>query len=219
MITGGFALLAALILGAVYFGNMSRDKKACTASQQKYEAERADDKARLAHWLSIVTDENIEKDYEDALYRSDETAVQEVRDSWHYYFGEDAPKRFSTRISSDLSDNMWAYNGSEVIDRITALRILMANRGKLTKWDAAHGIKYESYAETRILEDKKHAINVHFFNAINNRLQEHGIYEDMYDSSYSRVTVKPFGTQYSGVLVWRPMIETSTWNLSKLSTI
>ncbi len=214
---GGLALILFLVFGGIFLGKRQSDKREHKHARNEYEQQRANDDDRLSDWLSVVTDRELEISLEDGLYNSDEKLIQEVRDSWHYYFGIEAPPFYSNDVDKYQSTNKWAYVSNHMIDRVIALRILMANRGRLTENDAQFGIKFSSTADTRRLEEDKHAINTRFFNAVNSRLKAHGIDKEMYASADNGSTFRLVEEIYSGVVYWRPMIRTASWNLSQLT--
>lgn len=213
---GGLALILFLVFGGIFLSKIHGDKQSHKLAKSEYERQKADDDARFAHWLSSVTDMETEIDFEDRLYNEDEDLIKEVRDSWNYYFGMEAPPRFNRDVDKFQRDNECVYVSDYAIDRMIALKILMANRGKLTKYDAEFGVKFYSSHETRKREQETHAILVRFFNAVNSRLKEHGIDEEMYASADLGSTFKPIEVIYGGKVCWRPMIRTSTWELSEL---
>lgn len=214
---GGLALILFLVFGGIFLGKRQSDKREHKHARNEYEQQRSNDDDRLSNWLSIVTDRELEISLEDGLYNGDEKLIQEVRDSWHYYFGIEAPPFYSNDVDKYQSAKKWAYVSNHMIDRIIALRILMANRGRLTESDAQFGIKFSSAADTRKLEEDKHTINTRFFNAVNSRLKEHGIDKEMYASADNGSTFKRVEDVYGGTVCWWPMIRTASWNLSELT--
>lgn len=213
---GGLALILFLVFGGIFIGKQHSDRRSHINARSEYEQQRAIDDDRIANWLSKVTDRELEISLEDGLYNGDEKLIQEVRNSWHYYFGIEAPPFYSNDVDKYQLASKWAYVDNLLIDRVIALRILMVNRGKLTEDDAQYGIKFSSTADTRKLEEERHIINTRFFNAVNSRLKAHSIDEEMYASADSGTTFRRVEEIYGGVVYWRPMIRTAAWELSKL---
>ena len=216
---GLFFILA--VMGLSYIGIRSTiDDSASKANAKRYKSEYEIDQERLNEWTDAVCDRELEIEFEDRLHKGDAELLQEVRESWPTYFlNEEPPKRF---------DNSTQNEDSEFIakDRIylgTALRILLANRGKLRYHDAAYGISYISYRYgcTRADEDREKQRYTTFFYAISRKLQLSKVKAPFYvhPDGYGYNGWEYWGRLYRGMLKWAPAIPKRALLNSKLYSI
>lgn len=201
------ALIMALLIGMAWLVVIGKEKIQTKKVRELSCDIQNKDSIRMSEWLSKVTNKELEDSLDTALLLSDESLLKEVRDSWVYYFGIKAPEYYQREITKH-GVHRFAFSGNHVIDRTTALRILMANRGMLTVEDATHGIRFCASSSDPITEKWEHRVSMRFLHAINDRLKEHGINEEMYENRYNPALGhdEPLEFYYCGVAKWYPMM-------------
>ena len=205
---GGGLFFILAVMGLSYIGIRSTlDDSAHKANAKKYKTEYEIDQERLKEWTDAVTDKALEIEFEDRLHNCDAELLQEVRDSWPTYFhDEEPPKRFDNSTLNEDSE----FIGRDRIYLGTALRILLANRGKLRYHDAAYGIWFISSWNgcTRADEDREKQRYSTFFHALNRQLRLSKVQAPFYvnPQSFGYNGWEHWGRLYRGTVMWAPAI-------------
>lgn len=193
---GGFCFLAALFGGIYWVVRYLSDKSAHQKAKNEYDRIHMDDVVRKARWETLVIDKELEAELEDKIYHRDSEVMSELEASCGDYYDVAMP--------------------ALGIDRLTALRILMANRGHLTRDDAVNGIKIIAHGATTVQMVESHKIQAKFVTQINEKLKKRGIDNPMYFEGLN-YRLYPFPGEYNifsgsvasiGKVKWRPMIST-----------
>lgn len=211
--SGGLSFLAALFGGAYWGSKYSEDKAALKNARQEYDTVSLSDEAIRADWESKVINRALEAELEDKIYQSNPEVMTELEKTWGDYYTTDFPKLFiGSRIGSRLLDtDPNSFRG------LTALRILLANRGFLTYHDATMGFNVFANGNTDYQRIENHKIQVHFIERVNRKLQSRGIDYPMYFEAVNHLYY-PFPREYKifsgsvfevGTVKWKPEISSS----------
>lgn len=202
MLLGGIALLLALF-GAIFWGvRYSSDKNEHIQADKIYQMTSQNEKELHDKWFSAVTNEELEVELEDRIAKRDAELVQEIRDTWTDYYDGSYPEFIV--VSKETYYRFIDYPGTS-ISNITALRILMANRGFLTKMDAEIGMTISIIGTTELQKRENYAKQSRFVQAINEKLGENkrDMYVDLGDGVYHKL---PTSKMFAGRIKWRPMV-------------
>ena len=196
----------ALFGGAHY----TRRTVASKAEHKRAEREFQETQDRSLHarsiWDSSVTNPELEADLIERINNNDAELSAEV-DS------------VRSNVFKDKSIRMLGDNDSDV-----ALRILMANRGYLTKQDATHGIEMCSPGESAAQVQSRFNNQKAFVQYLDDKLRENGVVYEMYFEGANhlyypfpgKLTVSPGSVTTVGKIVWKPMISPYAFQNSEM---
>lgn len=211
-------LIIILIIGAIMIVKSMADKAERFASDKTFAQRITDDEERKNKWLNMVTDKELECALERKLNARDKDILKEVSNTWSDYFSQgsfegrifDTPEGWERTVFITGNSLCWHM----------ALRMLMANRGKLPYYEAdtacmrilpiVGGAGMLSEMEER--ERQKQA--KHFVESINRKLIEHGVCQDVFLCP-GFDAVFDFNEGNWGDVMWRPMISNSKFALSQ----
>lgn len=171
---GGFWLiLSVLIFGALIFrsvvGSVAGNLRVAGDNW-----EREDDKKRNGSWLQRVTDEELEEQLWNGVRAKDPTLQQELKATWSRYYDCKYPESiympYPTYQGTYSIQCYTGKNNQNDIDPITALRILMANRGLLLHDDATNGISTTPVPREEIYRPVVRRQQLRFLMALNDAL-------------------------------------------------
>lgn len=205
--SGGLYFLAALFGGAYWGTKYSNDKSAHERMQKEYQCALEERQANKQLWLSKVTNKELEDELEDKIYQRESDVMAELIASWGDYYDCDMPKSISYYNGKGYR-YVESPSSFKCVNSLNLLRILMANRGLLTSWDAELGIDIcEGFGNTAIQRRQSYSEMLRFVKAIDKKLREHGICERIYVTYYPSSSVCfPLGdTAVNGKVVWYPL--------------
>ncbi len=176
-------LIIAVVLLVILLFRISTDKAGHKQAQAQYNEERLSFEQRKYAWLQMVTNEALEKELSQEFLSNDKCILNELNETKQFY-------------GCSL----------EPVDKVTAMRILMANRHLLTARDAELGIKIEAHGASYAEMDKDYESKINFIWHINKKLIEAGIVERMYNCCFP--LYYPFESEdyHPGTIVWEPII-------------
>ncbi len=187
--------LAALGLPAISFKFASESGKS-NAAKKKMEADRLQTTSDRASWKKRVLDLDLEK--------SLRTEIQYNCEAFFEEYGDEL-----TKSANKIWGNYALSHGTTEMSQIDALRILMANRGKLLKEDADFGIYVDEYKKTDLyLQEIQNKAKLVIW--INEQLIKHGVREKLLAracSDYYIVRNEHIcNDRFGGVYMWYPMV-------------
>ena len=214
-------LVLAIILGLFWAVRLSANSIRTQKFDREYKEQLEQNRAREAVWLAQVINADVENELEYKIYHRDEALLNELKESWHIYYDREFP-------SIILHNNAkypehFVYDGS--LDSITdydCLRMLMCNRGYLTRNDAELGIKVIILNSVPELEARKRweAISK-FICAVDKSLRKKGAGEAIYFEitpnrymSFGEVNRCNNFRGLSGKIIWRPVIPSFSLDIS-----
>jgi len=175
------ALILALILGLFWIIRLSSEKAQVKSVRKEYDKHHQVEENVRDSWEKSVINQALEEEFEDRLYRRDETLLEEVSASWNAYFPYPLPGTYIVRKKRDAYYINVSY---DYFDDLTALRILLANRGFLTWRDAKLGIDLVAAGDTAAQKAYSYTVQRNFIVAIDESLKKHGVNEKMYSSVF-----------------------------------
>lgn len=212
--SGGLSFLAALFGGAYWGTKYSNDKTSLKEAHSEYDSVHSNDESVRFQWESKVINKEIESDLEEKIYQSNAEIISELEKTWNDYYESEFPKLFiPKKIGGRLLDT-----DTSTLRALTALRILMANRGLLTYHDAVIGFDIFANGETTAQMVENHKIQTHFITQVNEKLKNHGMDYPMYFEGINHL-LYPFPGSYNifsgsvfvvGKVRWRPEIPSFT---------
>lgn len=220
------ALILALILIVILCAKVGSDKAAVTSSKRSAEESYNEYEKRRDEWVTDVTDEKLEYDITRMVERKDESVKQELLAAF------DAMKTFAPECLRDakLVDDTVLQLVQEKFEEVktperfglmccyskydvTAVRIMLANRGKLRMSDAMSGMNWACDCNSPLYEDRlaDYYKSLVFIRWIDKKLQEHGIHERLFREGLTEANCKelddePYGGGISGFL-WEPSVQ------------
>ena len=215
---GGLALILALI-GGIYWGTRySHDKQAHAIANKQYEEAQKAEAERRRNWLDKVTNTDFERDFEERIFQRDETVIQELADSWQHYFEADYPQI----IIRPKGDNRLIGESFGAATELTALRVIMANRGLLTLRDATEGIDVFAQGETAQQKAVSLSKQLFFIQTVNEQLNKHGSSENVYFEGLNllyypisgKLNARKGFVHEVGKVKWEPIISQAALDLS-----
>lgn len=210
-------LIIVLIIGAVMLVKSMADKAERFASDKTFAQRITDDEERKNKWLNMVTDKELECALERKLNARDKDILKEISNTWSDYFSQgsfegrifDTPKGWERTVFITGNSLCWHM----------ALRMLMANRGKLIYSEAdsscmnilpvVGGTGLDEAEERELQKQAKH-----FVESINQKLIEHGIFQDVFLCP-DMTAVLTFSEGRWGEVMWSPMISNTRFALSQ----
>ena len=214
---GGLALIALIIFAIIAWALRLRDDAATARGQQRAHEAVTAYQTMFSHWLSLVTDRALEERLKSGIAGNDEALYEEVlRTQERYFDSQWCVKRTAMRFLSSKGKYPDFYKHHSLIcpfptDPWTALRILMANRGRLLYEDASSpGVSIWNINDDNLARCEA---RMKFVLCLDQMLRARGICEQMYvdngpGTHYFKLTqdaIRSFGLNR---VFWRPMIPT-----------
>lgn len=215
---GGLAFLAALFGGSYWASKYSKDKSSMKNAQNEYEQIRAEDDALRLSWESSVINRDLEAELSEKIVNKDTDIISELSDTWCEYYSYPLPDLF---LSNDFKGRLLDTDPS-YFRKLTVLRIILANRGFLTEYDAKYGIDIFAGGDTKSEKEANFKIQEDFIKRINQKLCSRGICQKMYFFGINNLYY-PFPGSYNifsgsvfeaGKIIWRPSIYSSALKFS-----
>lgn len=196
-------LILALILGAILFGRIRSDKAATKSAAIDFEESEAAFQEQLKAWLAKVADVDLERELETYICEPrNRKAVIDAVNKAYREMGHDQDADAMIFLAQKTKDEAYASRC-----RKTALRIMMARRGKLLYWDAHDGIDVTiGDAPTYNMRKAKYQQKVRLVFWINDQLKKHGINEPLGWHDYAKdECYYPIGEmRAASIYLWRP---------------
>ena len=196
-------LILALILGAILFGRISANKTAAKNAALDFEESETTFQKQMETWLDRVTDADLERELETYIYEPrNRKAVIDAVNKAYREMGYDQNADAMIFQAQKAKDEAYTERC-----RKTALRILMARRGKLPYWDAHDGIDVTiGEAPTYDMRKSKYQQKVRLVFWINDQLKKHGINESLGWHDYAKdECYYPIGEmRAASIFLWRP---------------
>lgn len=211
------ALILALILGLYWIIRISSEKSQTKKIREDYETHHREEEILRDSWEESVINKSLEEELEDRLYHRDESLIQEVSASWDTYFQYTLPETYIVRKKRN---SYYITASHDYYDDLTALRILLSNRGFLTWHDAKLGIDLVAVGDTAVQKAYNYKDQRDFIVAMDENLKKHGVDEEMYSSvSLSQYNIfPPSDPDYHCDMCkvqWKPEIPDSYINFDK----
>ena len=210
-----FEFFIALFGGMFFIGKFCKEKSKTSKVQAANKANQERDSIRQKEWLSKVTDEELEMKLEAFIFETSnyDKVWSEVSEAYTEMPWESekficvSPKRV------EIAYGKGVYNKKqrEAIaskNRLKALRIMLALRGKLRVSDATCGVPKSSWGGVPIAVERQWSEEeTKFMLWITDKLAHHGVKEDLYirqvDNKAFLASAHPC---YRGYYVWEPII-------------
>lgn len=209
---GGGLAFVLLIIGLLYVGIHSLIDNAVDSRNRCEAARRANiDAERRSHWLARTTDRALEERLKDRIRQNDEELYEELLATQGQYFDKKwwaprSPSRFYFKGATMFPPKIEGAISAMPSQSWMALRILMANRGKLVYHDADLGILFGG---VNTIGHEQYVAERDFLCRLNEKLRSVGICEKMYietvPCSYFQFPEeeRPYAATR---LLWRPVI-------------
>ena len=208
-------LFVALFGGLFWGDKYIKEKSEIKEVRQSNEANQEIDNQYEKEWLEKVTDKELEMKLEafifdvsnyDAVWKEISEAYREM--PWEtrdcICLTTDAVKnRYKGRFTLKQCDNIAAHN------RVEALRIMLAKRGKLPRLDAQLGIQASTWSSLPELTERQYSEEeTKFMLWITEQLAKHGVEERLFFKFDGKLDAFLASTHpyYRGIYVWEPMI-------------
>ena len=187
--------LAALGLPAISFKFASESGKS-NAAKRKREIDRRQTINNRVSWKKKVLDLYLENSFK--------AEIQHNKKAFFEKYSKEL-----TKSANEIWGNYALSHGTTEILQIDALRILMANRGKLLKEDADFGIYVDEYKKTDLyLQEIQNKAQLVIW--INKQLMRHGIHEQLLARACSDYYIvrneNICNGRFGGVYMWYPMV-------------
>lgn len=206
------------LFGGLFYGTKyASEKSEINAIRRENESKSNASRVNKEDWMAKVVDKELEMQLEDFIYHSENyNAVwQEVsaafaempwnRDRILMCFSpDDVVRAFGKGVFTKKERENIAKN-----HRKEALRIMMANRGKLCQFDAEYGIcNYDKLAPTVLEAKRQSEQSAQFVMWINDRLKRYNIDEDLFIETLDCHTAFPIESLLfiRGTYKWRPAL-------------
>ena len=212
-------LILAIAILIVLFVSKGSEKARDKAYQYNYDKQTKKFEERKQQWLARVTDGSLEKDLEYRLYKNDEKLIKEIADTWNDYFPDRSFNGCVTPIIDPRKYIVMPLKGTSYIAGNTAIRMLMANRGKLLRTDASWvpiTIVYISQNKPQIVAEQEVEEEKDFIRKINLKLKDHGIDEALYIKTPGGTIYRFDEGHYHGQVMWGPMINEIEFKTSEM---
>lgn len=219
------ALILALILIVILCSKVSSDKAAVASSGKSAEERYNEYEERRDEWVSEVTDRKLEYDITRMVEQKSEAVNQELLIAF------DDMKSFAPEClrNAELVDDTVLQLVQEKFEQVktpghlgwmcyyskydvTAIRVMLANRGKLRVSDATYGMEWTCDCNAPLYEDRlaDYYKSIVFIRWIDKKLQEHGIHEQLFRKGFTEAKCKvlddePYGGGISGFM-WEPSV-------------
>ena len=169
------ALILAIALGMFWAIKLYVEKSEVRQSKEEYQKVRDREEIDEKTWRSNVTNIELEMDIEDKLYHKDAELIGEYE-----------------RTKEMFPES--AYG--------SALRVLMANRGKIPYKDSEIGIAITASGNTQLEKEKSFAGQIQFVRWVSKRIKSDEVYYD----SFGHIVPLDEARCECGYAKWRPMI-------------
>lgn len=173
------ALILAIALGLFWIIKLTYENQKVRESQKEYNTVRENEVANEKIWRDAVTNRQLEKEIEDRLYNKDPVLLEEYKQTVAAY-------------------PFTALGG--------ALRVLMANRGRIPYKDSELGIEVIAYGNTQKEKDDSLEQQLQFTKWVANKVRKHGMSNELYFDSFGRIVPIDEAKCAVGNVKWRPMI-------------
>lgn len=201
-----FMVLIALAGWCIY-------KVCSSASDASMEKDRKDYSGNMNIWLNAVTDEALERQLEDYIYRPEnrDAVVAQVFEAYHEAPNDPKhmPELFFSVETMPRGMRMTKKEREAFVEnsRQIALRILMAKHGKLSRIDAKYGVQNNGFSAPTELQGREW--NMFWLNQVlwvTDRLSEHGVETDVFIRSGDGIHTVESCPWRNGTYIWGPMI-------------
>lgn len=169
------ALILAIALGLFWVIRLSMEKSEVQQSRDEYQSVRDKENIDENTWRSRVTNRELEMSIEDRLYHKDAELISEY---------EKTKEMFPES----------AYG--------SALRVLMANRGKIPYKDSELGIEIIASGHTQLEKENSFAGQVRFVQWVSKRIKSDEVYYD----SFGHIVPLSEARCECGYAKWRPIV-------------
>lgn len=211
-----FEFFIALFGGLFWGGKYAKEKSETRQAQQTHELNKTKDSCRESEWLSKVTNKKLEAELEafvydnsnyDAIWSEVSVAYRDMPwetenficlcpEAVEVAYGKGT---FTKKQRENIASN----------NRLKALRILLANRGKLRTEDASYyGTPTSSWSGVPLLTEQQWSEQeTKFMLWTTNQLAKHGVHEELYirQNGTDAFLASKFPL-YRGYYVWEPVI-------------
>lgn len=204
-----------LVLIAMVGWAMFKISDACTNAKIKREINQSVRSTK--EWVSRVTDNDLEIQLEDYIYRDEnrDAVIEEVRKAFEEWPNrmEDMPKLYFNMGQFPKGVKLTKKQKEITVrnSRSIAMRVLMGRHGKMSCHDAEWGIENNGFSAPTILQGREwNLFWLHQAQWLNERLKEHGIDEEMFIDfgNHEFYTIESCPWR-NGRIVWAPTI--SPW--------
>lgn len=182
-----FEFFIALFGGAFWGGKYIKERSAINSSHKAYESSMIMRETRKAEFESKVIDRELEADLEEFIYDTGNYDIvwKEVLEAFNEMPWKAEEDKFicltPQAVEIAFGKGTFTKKQREEIaanHRKQALRIMMANRGKLMQNDAQFGIQTSGYGAPTVRQaEQLNRGTANFILWINEKLKEHGIDE------------------------------------------
>lgn len=169
------ALILAIALGMFWVIKLSMEKSEVRQSREEYQIVREQEEVDENTWRTNVTSRELEMNIEDRLYHKDAELLSEY---------EKTKEMFPES----------AYG--------SALRVLMANRGKIPYKDSELGIEIVASGHTQLEKEKSFSGQIRFVQWVSKRIKSDEVYYD----SFGHIVPLDEARCECGYAKWCPMI-------------
>lgn len=169
------ALILAIALGLFWVIRLSMEKSEVKQRRDEYQSVRDKENIDENTWRSRVTNRELEMNIEDRLYHKDAELISEY---------EKTKEMFPES----------AYG--------SALRVLMANRGKIPYKDSELGIEIITSGHTQLEKENSFAGQVRFVQWVSKRIKSDEVYYD----SFGHIVPLSEARCECGYAKWRPIV-------------
>lgn len=210
-----FEFFIALFGSLFYGGKYIKEKNELKQIDTRHKCNQADDECRKIRWLSRVTDRKLEMELEALIYdiSNYETVWQEVSEAYRDMPWETEDFICLTPEIVDIAYGKGTYTKTQKENiarnnRLKALRIMLARRGKLRAQDAdAFGAIKSSWTGVPVSTEQEWSKQeTEFMLWITSQLAKHGINERLYIKQNTEVYLASKYPIYRGYYVWEPVI-------------
>lgn len=159
----------------------------------------------MRNWIAATTDDNLEGNF-------------------RREFSEDANAAFEKHYDelmnacTEIWGNYVETHGTDIMDFSDGIRILMANRGKLTKEDAERGVSVDEYSNPE--DSSREIINkAKLVCWMDRKLKDHGVNEQLLAIAFPGYFIVRdehlCNDHYAGTYLWKPMVHVAEWHSIK----
>lgn len=184
-------LVLAIVLGLYWLIRIGTEKSQIKKARAEYDMKFQVEKNARDHWEKAVINQKLQDEFEDRLYNRDEELLAEVAASWDNYFHYPLPEIYIVNKKRGGESDDSIFISTNAYNDLTALRILLSNRGFLTSNDATYGITLHACGDTAVQREADFRIKRDFILAMNENLKKRGINEKMYSDRHGRHEIFP----------------------------
>lgn len=185
------AFIVALLGGLYLLCRYAGDKAETKAIRTNYERERAEHQAHIEEFESKVIDKELEADLEDFIYKPEnqDKVWEEVSKAYDEMPWKPEEEKFICLNSFAVEEKFGkgVYTKKQRMEiasfyRMEALRIMLANRGKISQYGTYNGFELirPIFTPTQRGRDRAAAESAGLVLWIQKKLKEHGVNEAVY---------------------------------------